>query len=210
MFSNVIFLVLIFNFTCYTLVDHIETRGEKINEKCTFSNILKHNLPQVEILDSCYRIHQRRFSHFLDSMDDGMGEICRKCCNIINAFRWNCIFSLIIINVLNLMEEKPFCLQKPRTSHHGELITTNITVTLAWNHFLLSKHSVKASKIVLTLEKYFSIIVCKVPCARHQSILGLAPGPSSRSRLLSVRRNPSYGPHQHSHPPHPRAGSVLG
>ena len=210
MFSNVIFLVLIFNFTCYTLVDHIETRGEKINEKCTFWNILKHNLPQVEILDSCYRIHQRRFSHFLDSMDDGMGEICRKCCNIINAFRWNCIFSLII-NVLNLMEEKPFCLQKPRTSHHGALITiSNITVTLAWNYFLLSKHSVKASKIVLTLERYFSIIVCKVPCARHQSILGLAPGPSSRSRLLSVRRNPSYGPHQHSHPPHPRAGRVLG
>ena len=134
MFSNVIFLVLIFNFTCYTLVDHIETRGEKINEKCTFWNILKHNLPQVEILDSCYRIHQRRFSHFLDSMDDGMGEICHKCCNIINAFRWNCIFSLIIINVLNLMEEKPFCLQKPRTSHHGALTTTsNITVTLAWN-----------------------------------------------------------------------------
>ena len=153
MFSNVIFLVLIFNFTCYTLVDHIERRGEKINEKCTFSNILKHNLPQVVILDSCYRIHQRRFSHFLDSMGDGMGEICRKCCNIINAFRWNCIFSLII-NVLNLMEEKPFCLQKPRTSHHGVsvAVASNITVTLAWNYFLLSKHSVMASKIVLTLE----------------------------------------------------------
>ena len=78
---------------------------------------------------------------------------------------------------------EPFCLQKPRTSHHGALITTSyITVTLAWNHFLLSKHSVKAGKIVLTLEEYFSIIVCKVPCARHQSILGPAPGPSPRSR----------------------------
>ena len=39
MFSNVIFLVLIFNFTCYTLVDHIETRGEKEDKRNARSQI---------------------------------------------------------------------------------------------------------------------------------------------------------------------------
>ena len=29
-------------------------------------------------------------------------------------------------------------------------------------------------------QKYFSIIVCKVPCSRHRPILGRAPRPSSR------------------------------
>ena len=70
----------------------------------------------------------------------------------------------------------------PQAAHYMNCPLHVLPITGVLLYFLLSKHSVKAGKIVLTLERYFSIIVCKVPCARHQSILGPAPGPSPRSR----------------------------